>query len=126
MSFPLSLNQQEYEALVALARKGAATDDEARLLDAFLVDLETRAGITRHTLWVQWQERGEPLPPGTNFPESWPPKMRHRIDLLTRSIARVDVEEVLAAKTRNPVNVLVTPDPGALVGWTKLDNYFIR
>ena len=69
MSFPLSLDQEQYEALIALARKGA-TGDDARRLDAFLQDLEAKNGIIRNTLWVQWQELNQPLPPGTNFPET--------------------------------------------------------
>lgn len=126
MPFPIPLDQEHYEALVALARKGAKNEDEARHLEAYLIDLETSAGITRHTLWMQWQELNQPLPPGTNFPEKWPPELRHRINLLTRPIARADVDAVLKEKARQPFNVLVTPDPGAMVGWTKVDDYFIR
>lgn len=126
MPFPISLDQESYEALVALARKGAENETEARLLEAFLVDLETRAGITRHTLWVQWQEMYQPLPPKTNFPHVWPPELRHRINLVSRPIARADVDAVLKEKARQPTNVLVTPDIAAIVGWTKVNQYFIR
>lgn len=125
MSFPLSLDQEQYEALIALARKGA-TGDDARRLDAFLQDLEAKNGIIRNTLWVQWQELNQPLPPGTNFPETWPPELRHRIDLISRPIARADVDAVLKEKARQPATVLVTTDPAALIGWTKVEDFFVR
>lgn len=126
MPFPIPLNQEQYEALVALARKGAENETEARLLESFLVDLETSAGITRHTLWVQWQELYQPLPPRTDFPKVYPPELRHRINLISRPIARADVDAVIKEKAKQPFNVLVTPDPAAVVGWTKVDDYFIR
>lgn len=125
MPFPIPLDQEQYSALVALARKGATTDGEARALEAFLVDLESAAGITRYTLWVQWQELNRPLPPGTNFPEKWPPELRRHIDLISRPIARADVDAVLEAHATNPIDVLVTPDPAGRIGWTKITDFFL-
>lgn len=126
-----TLTQQEYEALIALARDGTKDADgnvlseKALQLDEFLKSIEKNNGVTRDGLWVQWQELDQPLPPTTNFPEKWPPEMRFYIELVTRRVARVDVEEVLAARARKPHNVLVTRDPGARVGWTTLDDYFV-
>lgn len=126
-----SLTQQQYEGLIALAREGTKTDDgqvlseKARQLDAFLKNIEKANGITRSGLWVQWQELDEPLPPSTNFPDVWPPQYRFYIELVTRLVARADVEAVIAARAKSPHNVLVTQDPGALVGWTTLDDFFI-
>lgn len=125
MPFPLSLNQQDYEALIALSRKGATTPNGARRLDTFLRSIEKANGVTRYGLWVQWQEQDQPLPPTARFPEKWPPEMRFLIELISRPIARVDVEAVLKQKARKPTNVLVTKDPGALVGWSSLDQFFI-
>ena len=125
MPFPLQLSQQDYEALIALARKGAASAEEQRQLNDFLRRLETNNGITRYGLWVQWQEQHQPLPPTARFPEKWPPEMRFYIELVSRPIARADVEAVLKQKARKPVSVLVTRDPGAIVGWTELDQFFI-
>lgn len=125
MPFPLQLDQQGYEALIALARKGASTPDEARRLDTFLVSLEKNNGINRYGLWVQWQEQDQPLPPTTRFPEVWPPNMRFFLELISRPIARVDVDAVLKQQARKPTNVLVTKDPGAIVGWTAVDQFFI-
>lgn len=125
MPFPLALNQQDYEALIALARKGAATPDEVRRLDTFLRSIEKANGVNRYGLWVQWQEQDQPLPPTTRFPETWPPDLRFYVELISRPIARVDVEAVLKQKARKPANVLVTKDPGALVGWSELDSFFI-
>lgn len=125
MPFPLPLAQQDYEALIALARKGAATPDDRRRLDTFLVSLEKASGITRYMLWVQWQEQDQPMPPTTRFPEVWPPQMRFLIELISRPIALVDINAVLQQQARKPINVLVTKDPGAVVGWSTLEQFFI-
>ena len=130
MPFPISLNQEEYEALVSLARKGITNADgqidveKSRQLETFLQGLEKQSGISRYALWVQWQNAREPLPPNTDFPEKWPPELRAYIALTSRPIARADVDKLLSARASNPVNVLVTKDPAALVGWTDVDAYF--
>ena len=121
----LTLNQEEYESLIALAQRGASTADEKRQLDAWLTHIETKNGIVRHRLWVQWQEADSPLPPTTRFPEKWPPELRAYIEQITRPISKEDVQQVLKQKARNPVTVLVTPDPGATLGWTPIDSYFV-
>jgi hypothetical protein len=125
-----TLTQQEYEALIALARNGTKTSDgqvdeeKARRLDAFLKSLEKKNNIVRDAVWVQWQESDQPLPPTTAFPEKWPPEMRFYIELISRKVAKVDVEAVIETHARQPVNVLVTRDPGARVGWTPVDDFF--
>lgn len=130
MAFPLSLNQAEYESLVELARQGTLNhagqvlSEKARNLDAFLRSIERRNGITRYQIWVQWQEQDAPLPPGTLFPETWPPEMRAFLALTSRPISRGDVDQLLASKARSPTSVLVTRDPAAKIGWTELDAFF--
>lgn len=119
-----TLNQEEYESLVALANAGATTIDQRRRLDAWLRKIEKKNNITRYQLWVQWQEVDTPLPPNTRFPLVWPPTQRAFIEFISRAISRADVDAVLASKARNPVTVLVTPDPGAELGWTAVDAYF--
>lgn len=127
MPFPISLEQQDYEALVALAREGAAgNSDKVRKLESFLKLIEQASGINRYFLWVQWQEANQPLPPSTDFPEKWPPELRVSIELVTRPIAKADVQRLLAQRARQPMSVLVTPDPAGIVGWTELDVYFIN
>lgn len=121
----LTVTQEEYQSLVALARAGAATPEQQRQLNEWLVGIERRNGITRYGLWVQWQEADSPMPPNTNFPEKWPPEMRYFIQLFSRDINRADVTAVLSQKARNPVTVLVTPDPAAILGWTSVDTYFV-
>jgi hypothetical protein len=130
MPFPISLSQQEYEALISLARDGTRNDDgsvdqtKALQLDAWLRQLEENSGITRDAVWVQWQESDQPLPPTTNFPDTWPPELRHYIELVTRPIARADVDAVIETQASMPVNILVTRDPAARTGWTALDDFF--
>lgn len=130
MPFPISLTQEQYEALVALARQATLTADgqvdanKARALDAFLVPIEQASGIMRYAVWIQWQETSAPLPPGTNFPEVWPPSMRSYLALVTRPIAKSDVQAVLTSKATSPMAVLVTKDPAGLVGWQDLDVFF--
>jgi|SRR6478735_637540 len=130
MPFPISLSQEEYEALVELARHGTMDDkgcvivEKARSLTAYLTMLEKKSGIVRYAVWVQWQEADSPLPPGTDFPRSWPPEMREYLALTSRPIAKTDVIAMLKNRARRPVTVLVTKDPGATVGWTDLDLFF--
>lgn len=130
MSFPISLEQPEYEALVEFARRGTLDHEgrpraeDARLLEAFLVSIEKKSGIQRYTLWVQWQETAYPLPPGTRFPEKWPPELREQLTLTSRPIAKSDVTTLLANRAKSPVTVLVTADPAGLVGWSQLNEYF--
>lgn len=120
------LSQQEYEALISLAREGASGDTERMLmLEEFLKKIEANNGITRSILWVRWQEMSQPLPPTTRFPDVWPPEQEYLIELVGRLVARVDVEAVLAARATSPTNVMVTSDPNKRVGWTTLDDYFI-
>lgn len=125
----LTLEQQQYEALIALAREGTKDAegniiiDKALKLDAFLRSIEKDNGITRSGLWVQWQEADQPLPPTTDFPNTWPPEMRFYIELVTRLVSRADVDAVLEARARKPVNVLITKDPAARAGWTPIDSY---
>lgn len=125
-----TLTQEEYEALIALAREGTKNDegqvdhDLAVRLDAFLRSIEKNNGIERDAVWVQWQELDEPLPPGTRFPEEWPPRMRLYIELISRKVAKADVVEALRQNAKNPTSEMVTSDPGAMYGWTPLDDYF--
>jgi hypothetical protein len=123
MTFTLS--QEQYEALIALARLGASTPEKQRALDAFLKSVEKANSVTRYALLIQWQEMDQPLPSSVEFPKTWPPEQRFFLENLTRPIAKVDVGRVLAAKARKPTNVLVTPDPAGLVGWTPIDNFFV-
>ena len=120
-----TLTQEQYEALISMARTGATTAEKQRALDSFLKSIEAANGITRYALWIQWQEMDQPLPSTTDFPKVWPPEMRFYLENLTRPIAKADVNQVLTLKARKPVNVLVTPDPAGLVGWTELAAYFV-
>lgn len=124
----LRLTQEEYEALVALARQGALTsanpDSRAYALEAFLQRLEKANGLVRHALWVRWQDARTPLPPTTRFPDVWPPTQEGQIELLSRAITRDDVLALVRARASSPCNVLVTRDPARRVGWTELDRFF--
>lgn len=130
MPFPISLNQADYEALIDLARRATLNTDGsidkqlALNLEAFLTNIEKANDIQRYSLWVQWQETGEPLPPGTNFPDKWPPEKRFYLALTSRPIAKADVDKMLQSKAREPENVLVTRDPAASVGWQDYNVFF--
>lgn len=130
MAFPISMTQSDYEALVDLARQGTINvdgtidQDKSLALESFLVSLETAAGIQRYAVWVQWQETGAPLPAGTNFPAVWPPEQRFYLCLTSRPIAKVDVDKLLKSKAREPISVLVTKDPAALMGWQEYETFF--
>lgn len=116
--------------LVEAANRYVGTDaNGARELEAFLKNIEKNNDIVRHFLAVRWQELDEPLPPrvagaATRFPENWPPNLEGTIELLTRAIARADVDAFLSARAKTPANVMVTIDPGMRVGWTPVEDYF--
>lgn len=122
MNFTLS--QEDYEAMVSLARRGLVGADSVRNFEAFLQRLEKQNGVTRSALWVQWQEADAPLPPEAEFPRTWPPNMRAYIEFISRPVTRQDVDAVVKSNAKKPVGVLVTTDPAAVVGWTKLEDYF--
>jgi hypothetical protein len=119
----MNLTQEEYAALVSLARKGTANTDQRVGLDQYLRGIEEREGVKRYLLWVQWQEVGAALPPGTRFPEKWPPELRYLIERFDRPISRTDVTRALELRAKNPLEILVTADPAAVVGWMRLDTY---
>lgn len=119
------LNEEQYFALISLARQGTKSPDHARALDAFLKEIDRDNNIARFVLFVQWQEQDTPLPPNTRFPEVWPPEMRLLLERTDRPIAKADVEALLRDRARKPTNVLVTRDLGGIVGWTKLEDFFI-
>lgn len=130
MPFPLSLPQTDYETLIELARRGTldasgqVKQNEALALDSWLCDLERRNGIQRYAIWVQWQEQDAPLPLNTRFPEVWPPELRAYLALISRPIAKSDVDDLLSRLAVSPTSILVTRDPGATVGWTELSVFF--
>lgn len=156
MANDVTMTYQEYESLVALARKGAQLEGTMRAfesdptlrrlwekgrtqygwdpnlvreLEAFLKSIEKHNSITRYFLAIRWTEAGEALPARvagapTMFPENWPPVLESSVELMTRPISRVDVDAVIAARAKKPLDVMVTIDPGKRVGWTPVDDYF--
>lgn len=126
-----TLTQEEYEALIALAQKstvnpdGSVNQQQAVVLNNYLKQIEQENGITRSSLWIRWQDPTAPLPPGTNFPKTWPPTLQYFLQLVSRPIAQSDVLTVVSQRTSNAQNIMVTTDPAALVGWTKLADYFV-
>lgn len=119
----ISLTEEEYLALVSLARKGT-TPEGSRGLEVFLKDVDRKNDITRYTLLVQWQELDSPLPPNTRFPAVWPPEMRAFIEQTTRPVSRQDVEKLVADRATSATNIMVTRDVAGLAGWQKLDFAF--
>lgn len=121
-----TLTQEQYEALVAFARKGAENEGQKAVtsLEAWLRLIEAANNITRSFVMVQWEDPDKALPPGTEFPEKWPPELRDSIELVTRPVARADVDELLASKAGTPMQVLCTRDPAGIVGWTAIDDFF--
>jgi hypothetical protein len=117
----ITLTTDQYTSLVALARRG--TQDQVPL-EAFLISIEKANGITRYLLWVRWQELDSPLPPTTRFPTHWPPELQRLIQQINQPVSLAQVNQVLATYAKNPTNVMVTPDPNALLGWSTLAQYF--
>jgi len=127
-----TLKQSQYEALIEFARRGTRDDagvvdtEASRQLDEFLKFIEVANGITRDGVWIQWQELDQPLPPTANFPAEWPPKQRYWLEFIGRRVSKADVDAAVEHQARTAHNVMVTKDPGARVGWTPVDLFFVR
>jgi hypothetical protein len=119
----ITLTLGQYTSLVGLARTGVQNKDQI-VLEDFLVSIEKANGITRYLLWVRWQERDEPLPPTVSFPTNWPPNLQRIIQQINRPVALADVNQILAAYAKSPINVMVTSDPNAILGWSTLGQFF--
>jgi hypothetical protein len=132
MGFPLQLTQEEYEALIDLARRGAQDDegnvkiDESRRLEHWMREIERKNGIVRNFVWIRWQELDSGLPPTTSFPETWPPEQQEYLESINRPIAKQDVTRLVDDRANRPTNIMVTRDSGAEVGWQTLDAFFVR
>jgi len=121
-----TLNQEQYESLIAMARIGAGGDQRKLTeLEAWLRLIEEQNGVTRDFVLVQWQELGQSLQAGQSFPANYPEELRRSIELVTRAVAKVDVDAVIDQYANDPTNVLVTRDPAGLVGWTPVDDFFV-
>ena len=121
-----TLSQEQYEALVALARAGASSDpNRQRRLEDFLLAIEKDNGITRSFVLVRWQELGQPLPIGTFFPTTWPPQLQRSIEFVSRPVAKVDVERMLAVHATSPTSVMCTRDPAGILGFKPIDDFFV-
>lgn len=119
----ITLTLEEYQALVYFVR--ASSDvEKKRQIEAMLVEIERKNGVTRHMLVVQWQETGHALPPTVRFPDVWPPELRVVVERTDRPLCRADVDKVLETRARRPLNVMVTTDPAGALGWTPIDEYF--
>ena len=118
----MTLTQDEYTALVTLARRGA--DDPVILEQALLRPIERRNGIIRYYLMVQWQDAAGVVPIGTEFPGNWPANLRAAIEQVDTPINRQQVEQMVALRANKPVSILVTSDPNGQVGWSELDQWF--
>lgn len=121
----IQMTLEQYGALVYQARQGVKNQDEALALSQFLASIDKDNGIQRFTLWVRWQDLGAPIAPGLrDLSANWPPGMEGSIERTDRPVAKADVLEYLAQKTRKWGQVLVTRDPAKRVGWTELEVYF--
>lgn len=125
LGMSVTLSQEQYTALISLARAGCATPDKIRVFETFLKDIEKTNGIKRYALLIQWQEQDSPLPLTVDFPPIWPPQLRTLLERTDRAIAKADVLKALQDRAKKPTNVLVTRDLGGIVGWTRMEDFFI-
>ena len=121
-----TLTSEQYTALVAMARKGVNRHSQVdqQTLEQFLISIEKANGVTRYLLWVQWQELDAPVPATAKFPTEWPPNLRQLIQQINTPISYQRVLDTLATYAKNPQAILVTTDPGAVLGWTDVKTYF--
>ena len=121
----MNLSEEAYTALVSLARRGVTTPEEQRVFEEYLRLIDLHNGIKRYVLLVKFQEQNAPIPPTAKFPERWPPELSFTIEQIGRPISKTDVLAHLDAKANEPTNVMVTKDTGGVVGWTKLEDFFL-
>lgn len=127
MAITFTLNLEQYESLVSLARAGTVSDpNKARQLEKWLRLIEESNNVERDLVVVLWQELNQPLPPGTFFPTKWPPELKKTVELTTRRVARADIDKVLEAHAKTPISVMCTRDPAGILGLTPIDDFFIR
>lgn len=122
----MDITLEEFEALCSLARSGVSSADAERkqILETFISMIESKNNITRYSVWVQWQEAGKPLPIGTSFPEKWPREWRTFLVRYDRPWARSDVESYVKKQVNAPINIMLTKDSAALVGWLPIERFF--
>lgn len=129
MAQTFTLSQEEYEALIDLSRKGAQASgdpNKSRQLESWLRLIEKNNGVKRDLVVVLWQELDKPLPPGTFFPTNWPPTLKRTVELISRPVARADIDKVLSVHASNPTSVMCTRDPEGVLGLTPIDEFFTR
>jgi hypothetical protein len=115
----------EYDALVALARKGVIDEpDQVRTFEALIDNIDARHNVRRYRMILKWQEAGAAPPVGAVFPKTWPPEQTAHVELLGRPIGKVDVDAVLRANARKPVSIVLTLDPAGELGFTTYEAYF--
>jgi len=117
------LAQNDYLALTALARQGLDGKDLVPL-DQLLQKIEQANGMQRYMLWVQWQEATAVVPVGAVFPKNWPANLRTRIEQIDVPITQTQVLEAVSLQANRPIDILVTPDPNAVLGWSTVEQYF--
>ena len=120
----ITITQDQYEALSALAMQGAADENAKFRVAKFLEDIEKANDIKRYFLNIRWQEAKAPMPPTETFPKKWPPEMSGSLTRFDRPIAKSDVLKYVSAIATAPVGILVTTDPAGVYGWSKIDDYF--
>lgn len=118
----VELTDEQYATLVTCAFKSPT---DLQRLSLFVADIDRANGKARYMLFVRWQEVGKVLPPGMQFPASWP-EMQSADLIQYTPITAADVTALLDARASNPVGVMVTEDPLKRVGWTEFDAYFNR
>ena len=109
--------------LVALARVGLVGKNQVPL-DQMLARIEKTNGIRRHLLWVQWQEATAVVPVEARFPKNWPENLRTKIEQIGTPITQQQVESTVALHANKPIDILVTPDPNGVLGWSTVEQYF--
>lgn len=112
----VTLSDSTYDALLYAALRGDVSEVR-RVLQRVADDNAT----TRYRLHLQWVDADIRVPP--RGVTSWPPVEREVL-VLDRPIERADVTDFVSRRTARPVDILVTPDPDGVVGWTTIDHFF--
>lgn len=112
----VTMTNTEYENLLAAAKAG-----DTSAIKVLQDDIDAANGILRFAVLIRWTEVGGKavaLP----SPYSWPETQTGQLDKMS-TISKADVEEYVASRSTNAVNIQLTKDLEGVAGWTELDDY---
>lgn len=119
---PISMNNDQYEALLDFAYGRRSATDEAEALRDLQRRIDTTNSVRRYFLYIRWMETGGSPPSRIEIGRGWPPSQQYKL-FMDRPITPEDVTAALNKQAKTPVYVTVTDDEDGNVGWTEIEQW---